>query len=241
MAHETFVVRAELGSPVSLEDPIPFEGILFDVRFTYDPTTRGTPLSQLTMDRGVYRASCGVMVTSGLSGAIFDTIKVTKRIDAKGHAMDYVDAGPHVARGDVTIGEMSEYRPRITEHPTISNVSEILWQVHGDRKAVESMVRNVPSIGRLRKRGLGMVREWSFEDSDGDAAEAGWFGAGRVLRRLPTDIVVERLGKLPEVVMVRHDSLEPPFWDPASKVEVAVPTLRSMIMGRKDAKRALAF
>lgn len=239
--HETFVVRARLGAPISLNDPIPFEGILFDVRYTYDPSTKGTPLAEIEMDRGVYRASVGILVSGGLAGPMFDTRSVTKRIDLKGHAIDFVDMSPDVPRSALIIGEMSPYRPKLTDHPVISNVTEVIWQVRGDRTAVERMVRDVPSIGRLRNRGLGTVTEWSFEECDAPAADAGWYAGGRILRRLPEAMVMERLGSVPDRTIVREAPLDPPFWDPGKPVRVAIPTLRALIMTRREAKAFLSM
>ena len=238
---EPFVARAKLLGPISLEDPIPFEGILFDARFRSDPTTFGQPMACLAQERGIYRASCSVLVTQGLAGALFSTVPVTKRIDLRNHARTKIDTGADVRDADLQIGEMSPMRPSLNRHPAISNVVEVVWQGFGDVDAVRRLVEDVPSVGRLRQRGMGQVVSWDVAPCDADPSDAGWFSGDRLIRRMPLDMVTERLGAVPETVMSHMEALEPPFWARDEKIRVGTPTLRSTIMTRGEARTLFGF
>jgi hypothetical protein len=237
--HRPLLVTAKLSTPISCERPIPFEGILYDVRFRDDPATMGTPLESLTYRDGVPLASVGIILVDGLGGADFGSEPVLKSVNLRTRSVDSIGLPEKRASALTKIGAMSPYRNQIRSYPTMSGVAAVSWLAVGEAAAVSRAVNRVPGIGALRNRGFGEVAEWSVDEADFDP-DLTWFTADGIMRRLSMETVVGRFGSLPEGAVVGQMRVEPPLWVRAETIDVASPSLKSMTMTSRELRTLLA-
>ena len=230
-----FVLVARMGSPIAMSEPIHLDGILYDVRFRANPELRGTPLDCIAYRDGIPQCSASIVVAEGLAGAVFGTSVAVRGITARD--LSRIGVPP---KGLSRIAEMSPYRNRMRDYPTLSGVDRMMWQVLGDPDAVLRMLSQVPGIGAMRSRGHGRVSSWEVLDCDADAAEAGWFAGDRILRALPLSVVDVRRGDRPENGVVGTPRPNTPFWQMADAVETMTPSLRGAIMTGREARQVLS-
>jgi hypothetical protein len=234
------VVRAYLRTPISLTDPIPFEGILYAARFNTDPSLYGTPLDCIAYRDGIPQASAGILVGGGIAGIRATSTKVVRSIDFKTTDVYKI---PHegLPPSERVFKKMSPYRARIRDYPLLEGADSVAFQVLGDPDRIGKLLSLVPSIGTLRNRGYGEIDgEWHIGESDADPETCGWFSEGRLMRRLPASIVERTLGSVPDDASMEMGMLEPPFWDNGEQISIATPSLRSLTVSRRDLGTLLA-
>lgn len=238
--HVPLVVRARLATPLSIDKPIPFEGILYDARFRADPSTYGTPLGCLAYDRGIPKASVGFVAEDGLEGVVWNTTTAVRSIVLSGDdaARIHVPKGAPKALRTIDPAD-KRYRNNLRRYVLLEGVAEVVFQCVGDPETIERMLTSVEGIGTLRNRGYGEVSSWSVDPSDADRDDCGWFAAGRVVRRLPAEIARSRYdGVLPPGSDTTLGRLEPPHWEAGKEFEIVVPTLRSVMMTASEIHEA---
>lgn len=233
---QPLTIRARLVTPLSIEEPIHLEGILYDARYRRDPSTKGTPLACLAYEFGIPKASAGILVESGATGVRSGVVSAVRSVKINSTDNERIHADAKTPSSMRQIGEMSPYRARLRDYRTLSGVREVIWQAVGDRDGIMDLLSQVPGIGTLRNRGFGQVADWEVEACEADAVGAGWFADGKVLRRLPSSVVRSYLDAIPEGVSLRLDRLQPPFWDDQEEIEVVAPMLKSMTMTIREAR-----
>lgn len=223
-----------MSSPLAVTAPIPFEGILYDVRFRRTGRM-GDPLDSIAYRDGLPAASAGVMVCDGIAGPGFAEAPLTKSIKRNEKADEILVKGPDAKS---RISEMSPYRPQLGRRTVIEGISSVAFLVMGDAGAVEQALADVPAIGGLRMRGFGEVRAWTVSETGCDDADGfAWHAEGFLLRRLPREIVERKMGGLPENAYVDFCRPEPPLTEESGRMEIAAPLLSSMIVNRQEAQR----
>ena len=94
--------------------------------------------------------------------------------------------------------------------PFQTMVTEYLtWYVRGLRDEIESVLVNVHSIAKKRRRGYGVVRQWTVEESENDYSVFG--PGGKLMRPVPARLL-ETLGVQGEFEYALT-TYRPPYWD----------------------------
>lgn len=229
------LISATLVTPISAEEPIHLESILYATRFRREPELYGTPLDCIAYDRGMPLASAGIMVEHGEMGVRHGSTTVVRALNMRSTDVFKIKADEKTPAIHRRINDMSPYRNRLRDYRTLIGVSEVYFLAKGDEDGVSDLLSSNPSLGALRSRGMGHVSKWSVEEADFDADTMPWFSNGKLMRRLPAEFVLEALGKKPDGAKRRQDRLDPPFWAASTEVDVMAPMLRSMIVTPRDA------
>ena len=100
-------------------------------------------------------------------------------------------------------------------------IDRVVWFVRGDRKEMNKLLKKVPSLGKLRHYGYGMVARWEYEEvEDNHALYAMNQGKQVVMRPLPLRAVMEhKAGGYKR----SFGSCDPPYWHPDRYMDIAVP------------------
>lgn len=230
-----FRVEANLATTLSVERPIPLEGILYDVRFRADPETMGTPLDCISYLNCIPLLSAGFMTVNGLAGPMFSSETMVKSINLRSQAIDQLDTNPKQPKSETSINAMSPFRNSLRTYKTLEGVGSVYWFGIGNPEVIHKMLSGVIGIGALRSRGFGEVSEWIVEEIDLENETDCWFANSRIMRRLPVEVAKRKFpDDLPSGVSISISRPEPPLWVREGGIKTVSPTLHSMIISESD-------
>jgi hypothetical protein len=235
MKNESFILKASLKTPVMTTQPIHIDGLLLAVREQrFGDEANGMPFPELALADGIFRASAGIFVSSGLTPINLATHKTVKRLRLNGGS----DDGMFVPQTRF-ISKTHLHRPYIGEYPTVEGAVALVWQCVGDPGACLSLARVIRNVGGRRNGGYGAVAEWEALPCRADPDSAGWRGGGgEVLRHLPRAWFGPNL---PDGAVATTGRVQPSYGDSEGSLEIAAPTLESMTMSGRAAREMLAY
>jgi len=237
-----FILRANMETGLSATQGIHLDGLLLAARERLEGVVDlDRPLDCLMLDRGVYRASMGIMVAPGLAGAAVQPVRRVWRFRVEDQqALSFFKAGPDSPLPERRLPtQNSKYRNSFRSQDVLTGVQSVVWQAVGEPDAVLALAREVKCLGASSVTGFGRVRSWEVEACDAPAAEAGWHAGGRALRNLPLDLAPE--GAFDDNVVAFRDvqRARPPYWDEAGRVPCLVPTFDGLVMAPHRADEIL--
>lgn len=232
-------IVARLKSALSISDPIPLEGILYDARYRQHPELKGTPLDCLAYRTGIPLASASYLVADGISGAVHGTTEAVRGILV--HDLDRLHVDASTPSKEYRIDAMSPYRNRIRTYPLIAGVTKVLWQAVGDAHGIRLLLAGVFGIGAMRSRGYGEVLSWEVIELDEAFDDHAWFHDGRPMRNLPVALVKSRLGAKADEFGVSMRSLDGPLHLAENEVPVIAPQLADTILSSAQARRIFDY
>lgn len=100
---------------------------------------------------------------------------------------------------------------------TIRRIPSVTWFALGQRKDLMRFLKQIPSIGALRKQGFGIISDWEVEEVEQDHSVE---SDGVLMRTVPLAFA--------ESLTCRgwrkgYGACRPPYWHPGNYMEVAVP------------------
>lgn len=235
MSDDIFILKASLRSPVMTDNPIHIDGLLLAMREDRDgPDSVGTPFDALAKTDGVFHASAGFFVGSGLTPVVETKHVTVKRLKTNGGGDEdwFRNDGRYIPK-------MSPHRPVITQNPTIEGAVAILWQCRGNADQALKLARRIFCVGGRRNNGYGRVERWDVLPCSASSDKAGWFGqGGEILRNLPRSFITGRhpAGSMPDIGRV-----EPSYGAAEGRIEIVKPILTAMLGSSMTARSMLAF
>jgi len=238
---EPFILTARLQTRLSLKRPVHLDGLLLAAREIERDRIDLEPLDCVVMEDGVYRASAGVMIASGLAGATTSSVGRVSRVRLEGGDIQFIHVYENTPSEGRSIDWKSPFRPMLQSQTVIDGIVAISWALLGDRDAVMSLARRIHCIGSSANTGMGRVLSWEAEDCVAAPEDVGWFGGGAPIRNLPAEVVRKRIGAIhhPGTALL-HECCAPPYWDKSRKTLVVSPRLSAMIASSAAARRMLS-
>lgn len=243
-----FVLFASLLTPLAVTRAIHLDGLLLAARERAEGVLDlSRPLECVAMDRGVYRASAGILLCPDLLGNAPTTVNRTWRFrtetrEGLAYFRLHDEAGKPLPTKERQLPVAnSPWKPHFAEKELHSAVSTVAWQFVGDAHAVLRLARAIDNIGPSQNQGFGRVRSWSIEVSDADPDAAGWYAGDRVLRNLPVELAPRHLLNGGTGFSRGRDRVAPPYWDPNDRRDCLVPVPRGLVATYDDAHARLGL
>lgn len=126
-----------------------------------------------------------------------------KRFDAQ-LSEDYADFRGRRGKVNTTSSTYKAYRMPMN----IILAAEIIWYVVGDRNEVESLLEEIPSLGKKTSQGFGQVTQWIVEEIEEDWSLE---KDGQLMRSVPDPEGDSEWG------------VRPPYWMPENIVRCRMP------------------
>ena len=159
-------VKAKLKSPVYLNDDIYLDGLIQHEQLRYylgpdfyNLTKKDSEKLNLNLDlpilqsRGVFLASRGYYDDTCTFTAFFrkrfDTVRATKWIKTP--------------KGKIRLS-MGKFK-QINMPMRLVSAKEIKWIVAGDKEEIQRLVNRIPSIGKKKAQGYGLVDRWEIKET----------------------------------------------------------------------------
>jgi hypothetical protein len=241
LAHVPFILTARLQTQLAVTRPIHIDGVLLAARERLHGEVDRAPLDCVAADEGVYRASAGLMVASGLTGASIGSQTRVFGIKLDGVDMNFIDCGDETPESERRPTKNKACQQKYRSQQIIDGIQSVSWTLLGDPDAVLGLTRAVFCIGGSANTGMGKVLSWEVEEAASDPEAAGWFAGGMPIRNLPAETVRRRLGAIhfPTTSLI-HDRCTPPYWDAAAPRTLTVaPRLAAMIVSTSRADELL--
>lgn len=240
VTHVPFVVIAHMAGPVCLKDPIHLDGLLLAAREKRGgPATRGQPFDGLARVEGVYQASVGLLIQTGLAGARPRSVARLQSLNMRtqdGHSIHF---SSNARVGERTIGPDSSYRNSLKVETVTENVPRIVFQALGDPEIVLDLLSSeIACIGKMHRTGWGRVDRFEVAPSRADPSTCGLAAGGAPLRYLPPGLAAS-LGLRSEIVI--QGRLAPPYGLSADLSPVVAPSPAALIVDRLQAAELLQY
>ena len=151
-----------------------------------------------TLDGDIHAASFALVKKAGEETAYWH-----KRLDAQ-LAEEYVDFCGRRGRVNTTSATYKAYRMPLN----IIMTPEVIWYAVGDRNEIESLLEEIPALGKKTSQGFGQVTEWVVEGIEED-----WslWKDGQLMRSIPDPEGDSEWG------------VRPPYWFPPNIVRCRMP------------------
>lgn len=237
-----FNLHAYLATPFTARQPIHLDALLLAARDRREgQTDLSRPLDCLALDRGIYRASAGLMVASGIQGAAVMPIRRVWRFRVEDHqGLSFFRTAPDMPVDERRLKTTnSKYRNGFRRQELLTGIQSVAWQGLGDPDAVLELAKEIHCLGASSVSGFGQVREWRLERTDATLEAVGWHAGSRVLRNLPLELVPE--GVVADGLNTVEDVQRvcPPYWDAGERVRCLVPAFGSLVVSADTADEYL--
>lgn len=231
MTHAPFLLIANMRGPLSITGPLHLDGLLLAAREKRCGVEhRDDPFPLIAVRDGVYQASAGFLVQSGLAGARKDYVERVRRLNIRsqdGQMFQYNTHGPAKER---VIDAMSPFRATLAEEPFYANVAQVVFQALGDRDAVLELVSDeIASLGKMHRTGWGAVDDFETEDCDADPAYCGLAAHDQPLRNLPLPLA-RSLGL--DCSQAFHGRTRPPYMRRTDDELIVGPSMADIMTDR---------
>ena len=236
--HVPFVLVGRLDSPVMTERPIHVDGLLLAIRERLEGgASVGTPFGALSRRGGAFQASAAFLAGPSLAPVSVTHHATSRSLRFTGQS----DDRDIVADGrERVVSQMNlRLRGHVPRHVTVEGATAAYWQCLGDPDRVLALARRIECVGGRRNARYGEVVEWEvLPCRDGlDRREVGRTSGGRVLRNLAADDV----DGVPDGARPERGRIEPSYKDVEGRIDVVVPTLRSMLGSHAEARALFGF
>lgn len=202
---DSFAVRMEIDTPISLRGLLHLDGLLGSLL-----TARGGRLEDIPLKRhlGIWQGSVAILET-GPFGTVSRTDLRIKHVATEG-----VPAGifNHLKPGQRRIGEMHPMRNVLTPYPCLDGVRAVWFTARGDPVQALDLLADARNLGAMGRTGWGRVVDMMAFDVRDDALTGLVLASGLPARAMPLP-TWEQLGlKRPEAAVVSMQRPGPPYW-----------------------------
>jgi hypothetical protein len=99
-------------------------------------------------------------------------------------------------------------------------IKKISWFIRGDRKEINKIIKKIPSLGKYRHYGYGLINSWEWEEQENDySIFAENKGQKILMKTVPTGKHLEGVKGFSKT----FGGAFPPYWHPETFMEIAIP------------------
>lgn len=222
MDYEPLRITALLRSTIAGDFTLPIDGILaataciveYDMAVAYEPGVPLpydpdiVPLLRLGSEEWFFAASFANWPAQKADGVLY----WNKRLDSL-----YAEELTELRGINVSAGTFKMYHHPIPYRSAIS----VSWDVFGNARHIEKLLRIVSSIGKKQAQGFGAVREWKIVRLD--TGYSVYNADGSPARTIPLSYL-QAEGLLSEMPFnIGYRGYRPPYWATENQAQVAVP------------------
>jgi hypothetical protein len=202
---ESFAVRIEIDTPLSLRGLLHLDGLLGALAVGRSKEATDIPLQK---HEGIWQGSAAILETGSFGALAEEQIRIKHVVN------ETVPNGifDHLKPAQRRIGEMSPMRKVLSAYPCFDAVRAVWFTGCGITSAVLDLLRDVRNLGAMGRTGYGRITGVDLFEIEQSATAGLAFSSGFPARTVPVEIWDRlNLGRS-EAAIISLQRFQPPYW-----------------------------